>query len=798
MEKYKDPALTPRQRAEDLLARMTVDEKIAQLQCTMVIGDPAGAAKNFPNGIGSAVPFGTAQEPGGVAENNENVVKAFSANRLGIPPLLHVEAVTGVVSPGGTTFPSAIGLGAAFNPETVGDMADTIRGQMLAVGYRHALSPVMDVSRDPRWGRIGETYGEDPALCAAMSVAFTRGLQGGDIRDGAIATGKHFLGYGLGDGGLNMASNPIPGRELREVYAKPFQAAITEGGLRGVMNSYGTIDGEMIIGSKHILTDLLRGEMGFEGLLVSDYMSLERLVNYHLLENLDEAGVRALKAGLDMEYPLPHGYGGNLAEAVNEGRLDMAEIDRSVTRVLMAKFELGLFDDPSPRYDTLGAAYGDPIHLERSLRAARESIVLLKNDGVLPLSGDTKTIAVLGPHGDSIRLLFGCYTLPAGMEMQMSNSMAGDMAGMDGMEDLIGAGGATQAPPETYPNSDVLRERGDVRMVLQMMFGQSTPTILGSIKAKCPGARVIYARGCDIAGDDRGGFAEAVEAAKQAEAVIMTIGGKYGWGSNCTIGEGIDRDDIGLTGIQEEFARTIIETGKPVVVVHMDARPISSAYIKEHAAAILENWFPGSTGGQAIADVLFGGYNPAGRMPVTAARNAGQIPVYCGQKNGNAYYAKDTQGALNRYVEGTTEPLFYFGEGLSYTTFAYENLSVTPQTDAEGVIDISFDIINTGGRDGGEVAQLYVSDEHASMLRPAREFAGCKRLFIKAGERAAVGFTVRADQFALIDQDMNWCVEAGRMKVFVGASSQDIRLTGGFDITETRRIDSRKRGFYAT
>ena len=502
MEKYKDKTVSITERAEDLLRQMTMDEKIAQLQCTMVLGNPAEAAAHFPHGLGSAVAFSEAQDPMGVAENNRKVAEAFGNKRLGIPPLIHIEAVTGVCSPGGTTFPSAIGLGATFNPETVGEMADTVRRQMLAIGYRHALSPVMDVSRDPRWGRIGETYGEDPALCAAMSAAYTKGLQGESLTDGAIATGKHFLGYGLSDGGMNMASNPIPARELREVYAKPFQAAITEAGLHGIMNSYGTIDGEMIISTAGILTDLLRGEMGFDGIVVSDYMSIERLVNYRLLPDLDEAGLAALKAGLDAEYPMPHAYGANLSQAVNKGELDIAVIDRSVRRILTAKLALGLFDDPEPRLDTLADAYVNPRHMERSLKAARESIVLLKNDGILPLDKEIKTVAVIGPHADSIRLLFGCYTLPAGIEMQMSNSMASDMAGLDGMEAYMKEAGGPQPKPETYPGSDVQREREDVTALLNMALGPFTPTILASIKAKCPDAEVIYAKGCDVAGTD--------------------------------------------------------------------------------------------------------------------------------------------------------------------------------------------------------------------------------------------------------------------------------------------------------
>jgi len=797
MKKYQDKSLSATERANDLLPHMTMDEKIAQLQCTMVVGEPEPLSKNFPNGLGSAVVFSAAQNPAGVAENNQKTTEFFSNTRLGIPPLLHVEAVTGVTSPGGTTFPSAIGLGATFNPETIFDMADTARQQMLAAGYRHALSPVMDVARDPRWGRTGETYGEDPTLCAKMSVAFTKGLQGKNLENGAIATGKHFLGYGFGDGGLNMASNPITPRELREVYAKPFQAAVTEGKLRGIMNSYGTIDGEMIIGSAHIMTDLLRDEMGFDGIMVSDYLSIEKLVYYGLEPNLEEAGITALKAGLDAEYPNANCYKGNLANAVNAGRLDVTVIDRSVRRILIAKFELGLFDNSRPKAETIPTAYGDPIHTARSLKAAQESIVLLKNDGVLPLSKTIKTLAVIGPHADNIRLLFGCYTLPAGLEMSMSNSLASDMAGLDGMKDFVEQTTTEQPPPETYPGSDVLREKPEVTEMIKMAFGSFVPTILKSIKEKCPTTNVLHTQGCDIAGNDRSMFADAVKIAGQADAVIMTLGGKYGWGANCTIGEGLDRDDIGLTGIQEELVKTIIETGKPTIIVHMDARPLSSVYIKENASAIIENWFPGTTGGQALADVLFGDYNPAGRLPMTAVRNAGQIPIYSGQKNGNSYYAKNTTSALSRYVESTTEPLFYFGEGLSYTTFVYENLSVTPEVASDGTIEVKFDILNSGNYDGEEVAQLYVSDELASMLRPAKEFAGCKRLFIKAGEKASVRFTAKVDQFAFLNKDMDWVLESGKMNVLIGASSEDIRLTGSFNITDSKIIDGKTRSFYA-
>jgi beta-glucosidase len=772
---------------------MTLEEKIAQLQCVMAIGDPVKTAEQFPHGIGEIVAFPMAQDPFGIAQGNLALVEAFSKNRLGIPPILHIEALSGAMTTGGTIFPVPMGLGATFNPDTICEMAGTIREQMLSTGYRQALSPVLDIARDPRWGRIGETYGEDPALCAAIGAAYVKGLQGENLTDGAIATAKHFLGYGVSDGGLNMATNPITERDLRENYAKPFQAAITESGMQGIMNSYGTIDGEMIIGSQKILTGLLRDEMKFEGIVVSDYTSLDRLVNYRLSENIASAGISALEAGLDVECPLPRGYGESLAKAVKDGILDEKFIDRSAKRVLESKFKLGLFDDPNPRLADLASAYGDPKHQARSLKAARESIVLLKNENVLPFSKDVKKIAVIGPHGDSIRLLFGGYTVPAGIEMQMSASMASDMAGLDGLDSMLPPPGEQ----ETYPGSSVLKEKPEVTELLNMAFGPFVPTILKAIKEKAPNAEVIYAKGADIAGNDKSGFAEAIEAAKNADSVILAIGGKHGWGANCTIGEGLDSDSIGLTGVQEELAKAVIEANSNTAVLHMDARPLSSVYLKENCKAIIECWFPGGTGGASIADVLFGDYNPAGRLPATVARNAGQIPVYSGQKTGNSYYSDTVAGALSKYVDSDKKPLFFFGEGLSYTAFEYKDLSVTPQTPADGTVEISFTISNTGAVEGEETAQVYVIDELASVLRPAKELAGWARVPVKPGESTNLSLVIRADQFAFLNQEMNWLVEKGTMKVLVGSSSEDIRLEGSFEITDTRIIDGAKRGFYA-
>ena len=807
MEKYQDKNLPTDVRVKDLISRMTLEQKVAQLQCTMAMGDdPSASLALFKNGIGEVASMSSHDTIEEVITFNKKVVDAVmqnsAANGLGIPPIIHVEAVTGVNCTGATIFPSSIALGATFNPTTVLEMARIISRQMLAVGYRQALSPVMDVARDPRWGRVGETYGEDPTLNAMMSVAFTQGLQGEDLCKGAVVTGKHFLGYGVSDGGLNMASNPLSSREIREVYAKPFQAAVTEGGLQSIMNSYGTIDNDMVIQSREILTKLLREEMRFEGLVVSDYMSIDRLVNHRLAKDFREAGVKALKAGLDVECPFPRAYTDLLVQAVQAGEVDESLVDRSVRRVLETKFKLGLFENPYPFAELAEDAFKNPSHRAHSLKAARESIVLLKNDGILPLAKTAKKIAILGPHGNSIRLLYGCYTYPASIEMRLGGVM-GDMAGVAGVENMAGTIDSMGFKPPavekplTMEGCDVLKESLVVTEAIKAMYADKTPTIMAAIKAKLLGAQVVYNEGCEVAGTDRSKFAEAITAAKDADLVILTLGGKYGWGNSCTVGEGIDSDDIGLSGIQEDFAREIAALGKPTVLVHLDARPLSSPWAQEHLNAILECWYPGITGGEAIADVLFGDYNPAGRMPITAPRTPGQIPVYTGQKMGNSYYGKKAGFVLNKYNEGIMEPLYYFGEGKSYTSFEYSDLRVDKNVTTGERLTISFTVKNAGKFDGDEVAQLYVSDQQSSMLRPYKEFAGAKRFFLKVGESRQIRFTLRPSQFAFLNQDMKWVVEAGDMTVLVGASSEDIRLTGTFHIDNSAEIDAPKRGFYA-
>ncbi len=782
-----------KERAEAILKNLTLEQKIAQMQCMMSMSDTV-TTDMCPDGVGEAMIASLAEKIEDTMDSIDHTIENFRKSEPGIPPMIHTEALTGVSGIGAMVFPSAIGLGATFDPELIEEVGSVIHDQAKAYGYGQVFAPVLDVCRDPRWGRIGETYGEDPTLNAMLGTAFVRSIQGKE-GDQLCATGKHFLGYGMSSGGLNMATCTIPERELREVYAKPFQAAITEGGLMSVMNSYGTIDGEMVIGSYHIMTELLRDEMEFDGVLVSDYTSIEHMPDHRVAKDMEDAGLQALKAGLDVEMPLPSGYKTEyLVPAVKEGRLDEALIDRAALRMLETKAACGLFDNPGSDRGRR-ECFDSEESRNTALKAARKSIVLLKNEGVLPLEKGKK-IALIGPHADCVRMLFGGYTMAAGADMVMSGSYA-DQAGMQSnVEDLTAAFNMSKNAPK-YSGSTVERNNPAALAAVAAMY-PDTPTILQALSAQDPSAEITSVHGCDYAGQDRSGFEEALAAAQTADVVIMTIGGKYGWGGSCTVGEGIDADDIVDPGVQRELAAKLCETGKPVILLHMNARPFADAMLAEKASGILECWFPGTVGAQAMAEVLYGAYNPAGRLSATAPRSVGQIPVYQGQFIGNSYYTALTPSISARYVDSTPEPLYYFGHGLSYTTFAYSSLKVeNPVIPADGTCSITCRVKNTGDAAGEEVVQLYVSDDCASMLRPAQEFAGCKRIFLNPGEEKTVSFTVRADQFAFINKNMDWVVEAGSMTVRIGGSSAALPLTGSFTIENDAKIRPARRGFYA-
>jgi len=772
---YLNKELSVEERTADLLSRMTLKEKIAQLGCAfwnsrlpeeqqqLMLSDGIGqiSALLF-GGMGSSVQE-AAQAIAGIQQ------RLIEQTRLGIPAIIHGEALSGALLPGADNFPLAIGLGAAWNPDSIEAMAEVIRKQFRAVGIAQALSPVLDVGRDPRWGRIGETYGEDPTLISSLGVAFVRGLQGDTLSEGVAATAKHFLGYSMTEGALNMTEEHIPPRTLREVYARPFEAVIRKADLASVMNSYSSLDGEPIISSRAILTDLLRGELGFRGLTVTDYRSIDKLVDsFKTAKDMREAGVQAMKAGMDMELPSTLAYGAPLLEAVEAGDVDREWIDQAVSRVLQMKFMLGLFERPYPDPDRIETAFHQPEDANLSLAVARQSIVLVKNEGdLLPLNPRYKKIAVIGPNARSLRNLFGGYTHPAAKELSFG------MARMAGVE-------ISGVQDRTY--EDQLHEMESA--YLPKLYPK-TSTVWGELKERLPQAEITYAQGCELMGDDRSGFEEAVRLAREAEAAILVVGGKDGFGPPCTTGEGNDSSHIGLSGVQEELVQAIHAAGTPIVVVHMSARPLVSPWIAAHVPAIVEAWHPGESGGRAIVDVLVGDYNPGGKLPVTVPRSVGQVPVYYAHRNGSGYEGRHMRMFVSEqgYVNESLQPLYPFGHGLSYTKFTYSDFEISERrVTTDQSVTISCRVTNDGPRDGDEVVQVYISDRWASVVRPVKELAGFKRIHLKRGEQKRVSFTVAMSQLCFLNKDMKWVVEPGEMSVIIGTSATDSRLEGTFEI----------------
>jgi beta-glucosidase len=629
-------------------------------------------------------------------------------------------------------------------------MAGVIRTQMRAVGAHQTLAPVLDVSRDPRWGRSEETFGEDPYLISRIGSAYVRGVQGEDRRRGVVATGKHFVGYGASEGGLNWAPAHIPRRELLEVYVAPFAAAIREAGLASMMNAYHEIDGVPCGASRELLETLLRDELGFDGVVVADYVTVPTLMSYHrLTATKAEAARLALEAGIDVELPVLDCYGKPLREALDDGRVDAALADRSVARVLRMKFELGLFEEPYVDAEAAPASFDTDEQRALARRVAQKSMVLLKNEGdLLPLEPSLRRLAVIGPSADTVRLLQGDYHYPSHLELRL------------GSDDETGLA-------ELLP-----------RMV----------SVLEGIRGLVsPQTEIVFAQGCDTTGDSTEGFAEAVEAARRAEVAVVVVGGKSGMVDGCTSGEFADRADLGLPGVQQALVEAVVAAGTPTVVVLIDGRPLALPWIAEHVPAVLEAWLPGEEGGNAVADVLFGDVSPGGKLPVSPPRSVGQVPVYYGHKpsGGRSQVRGD-------YVDLPTKPLFPFGHGLSYSRFEYANLGLSAaEVPAKGAVDVSVDVANAGLRPGEEVVQLYVHDVVASITRPVKQLAGFQRIGLGPGEGRRLTFRLDVSQLAFYSREMELIVEPGRVEVMVGSSSGDIRLSGSFEIAGEERVLAR-------
>ncbi|HXL94342.1 MAG TPA: glycoside hydrolase family 3 N-terminal domain-containing protein [Streptosporangiaceae bacterium] len=752
-EEFLDPARPAQARADDLLARMNLDEKLAQLGgvwVTDLLRQDQISAEVVPHGIGQVTRIGgtTGLLPAQSASLMNDIQRAvMGQSRHGIPVLVHEESLAGYSARDATVFPQAIGLASSWDTGLVEEVAGVIRRQMMAVGARQGLAPVLDVARDPRWGRVEETYGEDPVLTGQLGAAYVRGLQSADLRTGVLATAKHFLGHAMSEGGRNHAPVHLGPRELREVYAEPFAAAIRDGQLGSVMNAYSSVDGLPCAGSRHILTELLRTELGFSGIVVADYFSVSLLMTYHhVAADKAEAGAMALAAGLDVELPVLDCFGKPLRSAVEAGLVPMALVDAAVGRVLTAKFRLGLFESPYVDVTSAALAFRDPANAILARRAATAGIVLLANDGVLPLPPAAAVLAVVGPAADDRRLLQGDYHYPAHQEILV------DAAGGPADRTFLvpRAGGAFSPGP---------------------YYTRHVTPLAGLTAAAPAGTTIRYAPGCQVSGDDRTGFTAAVAAAEQADVAIMFLAGRSGLTEASTVGESRDATDLRLTGPQEDLVDAVCATGTPVVVVVLSGRVHTLGAIADRAAALIQAWPPGEQGGSAVADILFGKVSPAGRLPVSLPRSVGQIPRYHGHRAGGS--TSMTSGA---YTDGSASPLFPFGHGLSYTTFTHHDLAISA-TDTESALTIGVSVTNTGRMRGDEVVQLYATDVVASVVRPEQQLIGFARVSLEAGDTHRVTFSVHPSRLAFYDERMSFVVQPGEFRFSIGASATDIRAT---------------------
>jgi beta-glucosidase len=747
MRPYQNPALPVGKRVGDLLSRMTLEEKIGQLNMPCVYHDQLGSTveekmegcKQFTEGtlvegIGPGGGFFTLpnnilhEGPGQqVRYLNDLQAIAMGKTRLKIPLLLTEEGTHGLMCSGATIFPEGLALGSTWDMDLIHEVYETAAREARAIGIHQLFTLVIEPNRDPRLGRNQEGYGEDPYLCSRIAETIVRAVQGYDIgaEDKVVAGLCHYPGQSEPVSGLERGAMEISERMLREVFLPPWEAGIRDAGALGVMATYPTIDGIPIHSSAEVLTGMLRGELGFEGLVLSEGGGVNTLVYTGRAADLKQASALAANAGMDVSISFNQGYFHDMIENVNEGKVAMETIDRSVRRILEQKYRLGLFDNPFADPERAVELSHTEENQALSLQAAREGIVLLKNEkGLLPLEKDIGSIAVIGPNADDEKNQLGDYTS---------------------------------------------------RVVLQDIV-----TVLDGIRNKAGNnTRIQYVKGCNVIGNELDEIDRAVAAAKKAEIAILVLGENEWQKENRqgTTGEGYDVATLELTGKQKELVRRVEATGTPVIVVLINGRPLAIPWIDEHIPAIIEAWCPGEKGGDAIADVLFGDMNPAGRLTVTFPRHAGQLPVYYNYKPSKSHWLEKGWG--NSYADIDYRPLYEFGHGLSYTTFEYANLVITPEsTGPYGRVSIRAEVTNTGDLAGSEVVQLYLRDNISSVIRPVRELKGFTKIRLEPGESAKVSFTLTYDELKMLDKHLDWVVEPGEFTIMIGRSSSDIRLKG--------------------
>lgn len=757
---YKQSSVPIEYRVKDLLERMTIEEKIAQLCCPLgwemytkvgkneVIPSELYKKKMQESPLGSfwavlrADPW--TQKTLETGLNPELAAKALNAlqkyaveeTRLGIPVLFAEECPHGHMAIGTTVFPTALSAASTWNEELMLKMGEAIALEARLQGANIGYGPVLDIAREPRWSRMEETFGEDPVLTTIMGVALMKGMQGKVPNDGKhlYSTLKHFAAYGVPESGHNGARSSCGMRQLLSEYLPPFKKAVEEGA-GTIMTSYNSIDGIPCTANKLLLTDVLRNQWGFKGFVYSDLISIEGIAGMRAAKDNKDAAVKALKAGLDMDLG-GNAFGKNLKNAYEEGLITMDDLNRSVSNVLRLKFRMGLFENPYVSPEQAGKMVRSKEHKDLARQVARESVVLLKNEGVLPLSKGIKRLAVIGPNADTMYNQLGDYTAP--------------------------------------------QHRKEVITVLD-----------GVRTAVSKDTEVTYVKGCAIRDTTGSDIPAAVAAAHAADAVLLVVGGssardfktKYISTGAATVseeakvlpdmdcGEGFDRSSLHLLGDQEKLINALAATGKPLVVIYIQGRPMNMNLAADKAQALLTAWYPGEQGGAGIADILFGDYSPAGRLPVSVPRSEGQLPIFY------------SQGTQRDYVEGSGTPLYAFGYGLSYTSFAYSALELQKGPDIETLQTVTCTVTNTGGCDGEEVVQLYIGDKVASVSQPPMLLKAFQRIFLKKGESKQLIFHLKKDDLAIYDAKMKYVVEPGDFKVMIGAASNDIRLEGEFRLS---------------
>jgi beta-glucosidase len=848
--KYKNSSIPIEERVNDLLSRMTLEEKIAQLQCSMKRAELEKViSKSGLGGVGPVLRSSIAREAAEKANALQRV--AVEKSRLGIPVIIHDEALHGLIGNGATSFPQAIGLAATWDADLVSEVATVIAKETRSRGIRQVLSPVVNIARDVRWGRVEETYGEDPYLQSRMGVAFCKPIE----NEGVITTPKHFIAN-FGDGGRDSYPVHISERELREVYFPPFKACVQEANAQSVMAAYNALDDIPCSANRWLLTDILRKEWGFIGFVVSDYGSVAGIKDKHFVAATGkETATKAIEAGLDMELPDIEHYGEPLLEAVREGPVLSAAVDAAVKNVLRAKFKLGLFENPYVNPEKAEAQSNSSEHRQLARQAAREAIVLLRNKkDLLPLKKDITSIAVLGPNADSaqpggysgfgmkivtvfegiknkvgpatqIQYAKGCEVGFASLPPMPAENLFPPNArpGEHGLKgeyftnkDLSGtpvftridkqihfewAMGSPDAaiPPDHFSirwtgkivpattgiytlgasTDDGVRLTIDGKLLINSWFdrGATLDAVTLTLEAgKQYDIRIEYYEneGWSYASldwelktvvDPR--IQEAIDAAKKSDVALIVTG--------IIEGEGYDRANLDLPGRQEQLIRAVAATGTPTVVVLINGSAVSMKNWIDSVGAVVEAWYPGEEGGNAIADVLFGDYTPGGKLPVTFPQFVGQVPLY---------YNNKPTGRGNDYSDMSGKPLFSFGYGLSYTTFAYSNLNIVPTSiPPDGKAVVSVDVQNTGTCIGDEVVQLYTHDPVACVTRPVKELKGFKRITLAPEQKKTVSFELSRAELSFLDGKLKSIVEPGAIEVMIGSSCEDIRLRSSLEAT---------------